>query len=88
MTSPVRFRAAPAGAEVAPSEHDDIPFPTPKRAVACGLCGHRFVPDTETMACARCPMARGCAVICCPRCGYEFVTESRLVNLLRRLFAR
>lgn len=57
-------------------------------AVTCGLCGHRFTPTRETMACARCPMAGGCAVLCCPRCGYEFVTESRLVNFVRRLFSR
>ncbi len=60
----------------------------PARVVSCALCGHRFVPDPSTMACARCPMNRRCAVICCPHCGYEFVTESRLVNLLRRVFVR
>jgi len=82
MTSPVRFRTAPAPPAAAAAAAAAPP------AVTCGLCGHRFAPSRETMACARCPMARGCAVLCCPRCGYEFVTESRLVNWLRRLFSR
>ena len=88
MTSPVRFpettaAAGPSGADIGGS-----PPEAAMREVTCGLCGHRFAPTRETMACARCPMARGCAVLCCPRCGYEFVTESRLVNWVRRLFSR
>jgi hypothetical protein len=87
MTSPLRFAAAPAGAGGTRITNDGKSQETTPE-VQCGLCGYRFVPGTETMACARCPMARGCAVTCCPRCGYEFVTESRLVNFLRRFFSR
>jgi hypothetical protein len=62
--------------------------PLPAREVQCGLCGHRFLPTADTMSCASCPFQRRCAVICCPHCGYEFVTESRVVDFFRRLFRR
>ena len=58
----------------------------PAHEVACGLCGHRFLPTADTMSCPSCPMNRRCSVLCCPRCGYEFVTESKVVNFFRRLF--
>jgi hypothetical protein len=88
MTAPVQFQRAPSTGGTTPAENGVSERKTAPGPVRCGLCGYRFVPGTETMACARCPMARGCAVICCPRCGYEFVTESRLVNFLRRIFSR
>lgn len=96
MTSPVRFNPSSAAATAAATATPDAPaLPDPlsppapaPRQVACGLCGHRFAPAAETMGCPRCPMARGCAILCCPRCGYEFVTESRIVNFFRRLFSR
>jgi len=88
MTSPLHFRGSRVAASSPPADIGGSPLETAEGAVACGLCGHRFAPTRETMACARCPMARGCAVLCCPRCGYEFVTESRLVNWVRRLFSR
>jgi hypothetical protein len=60
----------------------------PGREVQCGLCGHRFLPTTDTMSCVSCPFQRRCEVLCCPHCGYEFVTESKVINFFRRLFRR
>lgn len=60
----------------------------PASPVQCALCGHRFLPDETTMSCAACPLHRRCAVLCCPHCGYEFVTESKVVALVRRLLRR
>jgi hypothetical protein len=54
----------------------------------CPLCGHRFTREQGTAACAGCPLARGCNLVRCPRCGYETVAESRLGRLLRKLKVR
>ena len=35
-----------------------------------------------------CPMARGCAMIRCPRCNYEFVESGRFLDMLRRWVRR
>lgn len=35
-----------------------------------------------------CPMHRACKVLCCPRCHYEFVEESVIVNFVKRLVGR
>jgi hypothetical protein len=56
--------------------------------IQCALCGHRFLPGADIMACRRCPLQPRCAVLRCPRCGYEFVAESKLVGFLRRLRRR
>ena len=39
-------------------------------------------------ACAGCPLAKGCTVLCCPRCGYQFIERSATINLLVSLWAR
>jgi hypothetical protein len=62
--------------------------PLPENEVQCGLCGYRFLPTTDTMSCVSCPFQRRCSVICCPNCGYEFVTESKVVEFFRRIFRR
>ena len=52
----------------------------------CQLCGFEF--DERAMDChGQCPLREGCAIICCPNCGYQVVdTErSRLAGLVRRL---
>jgi len=49
----------------------------------CSLCGLEF----EGSEChSACPMSRGCKMVECPRCGFEFVDESRIVNFVQRLF--
>nr|MBI2905280.1 hypothetical protein [Chloroflexota bacterium] len=52
----------------------------------CPLCGFEY--DETALDChAACPMAEGCAIVCCPNCGYQSVDESKsaLAKLLRRL---
>lgn len=57
----------------------------------CALCGHRFEPATAGAgACSRCPLASGCRVSCCPRCGYGTpdTRDSVLVRAFERLFGK
>ena len=51
----------------------------------CPLCS----TDFESATCrSSCPIARGCAMVRCPRCGYEFVESGRIADLLRRWIRR
>ena len=51
-------------------------------AYQCPLCSLDF----EGAAChSACPMSKGCAMVRCPRCGYEFVEEGTLAKMVRRL---
>jgi hypothetical protein len=55
----------------------------------CTLCGYEF--DTTSLAChAACPLSTGCAVVCCPNCGYHMVNEGRSETLawLRRVWTK
>ena len=52
----------------------------------CALCGASFVHAGRT--CASCPLAAGCDVVACPRCGYQFPRTSRLVEWARALARR
>lgn len=45
------------------------------RLSACAMCGLRFDPSEHT-ACEACPIRNGCALACCPACGYSFVAPS------------
>jgi len=51
----------------------------------CPLCGLDF---TGAECHSSCPMARGCAMIRCPRCNYEFVESGRFLDMLRRWIRR
>lgn len=55
-----------------------------ERTLHCGLCGHAFVHGGEV--CGSCPVAAGCDLVRCPRCGYQFPRTSRLVDWLTRLW--
>lgn len=62
---------------------------TEAATTSCPLCGRPVPLDRGTCASA-CPLARGCRILCCPSCGYEFVEHSalaagfgRLVRLIR-----
>lgn len=51
----------------------------------CPLCS----TDFDGGEChASCPLARGCVMVRCPRCGYEFVESGRFVDMLRRWIRR
>ena len=52
----------------------------------CALCGYDF--DEMALVChIQCPLAHGCAIICCPNCGYQVVdeTKSKTVALIHKL---
>lgn len=58
--------------------NDDRPF-------ECPLCG----TDFQGAAChSACPMSRGCTMVRCPHCGYEFVESGRFTDMLRRWIRR
>lgn len=53
----------------------------------CAMCGYEF--DATALGChTSCPLSKGCAVVCCPRCGYSTVNpaRSRLGEWASRLF--
>jgi hypothetical protein len=56
-----------------------------ERDFQCPLCGIDF---TGKGCQHSCPIAKGCQMIRCPRCGYEFVCDSKFIGLLRRLLSR
>lgn len=48
----------------------------------CPLCTLEF----EFEVChTTCPLAPGCKMVRCPRCGYEFVEEGFIVSLIRKV---
>ena len=51
----------------------------------CPLCSTDF---SEAECHAACPMSRGCTMVRCPHCGYEFVESGRIVDMLRRWIRR
>jgi len=42
----------------------------------CALCGCVFDPRAQGCH-PSCPLANGCGMVCCPRCGYGFPQEER-----------
>lgn len=38
--------------------------------VDCAFCTFRFDP-AGTSLCDACPLGKGCALVCCPKCGYS-----------------
>ena len=60
----------------------------PVPLATCALCGHAFEASAEGCRPA-CPLARGCRMVCCPRCGYGFPQEHRgLSGVLERALTR
>jgi len=56
-----------------------------ERLHECPLCA----TDFNGAEChSSCPMSSGCAMVRCPRCGYEFVESGRFVDMLRRWIRR
>lgn len=55
---------------------------TPVHSYTCPLCTNTFAgADCHSS----CPMAKGCKMVKCPRCNYEFVEEGTIANWLRNL---
>jgi hypothetical protein len=52
----------------------------------CALCGGRFTHGEKV--CGSCPLNRGCEVVRCPNCGYQFPRESVIVRWVTRLLRR
>lgn len=52
--------------------------------MTCSMCGHVYDP-AGAQACAACPLHTGCAMTCCPACGYTAVDPNR--SALARWFA-
>ncbi len=50
----------------------------------CGYCQYEFELTTAESACGGCPLAPGCHLVRCPRCGYEMPPEPRVIGWLRR----
>ena len=57
-------------------------------ARTCALCGARFDPAGQGCK-PSCPLASGCGLICCPRCGHGAPQESRgLAGIIRKALVR
>ncbi|MEA2572058.1 MAG: FeoA domain [Acidobacteriota bacterium] len=56
-----------------------------ERSYDCPLCGTDFA---HAECRSSCPMSRGCTMVRCPHCGYEFVESGRFVDMLRRWIRR
>jgi hypothetical protein len=53
----------------------------------CSLCGYEFEHGASS-SCASCPLGASCNTMCCPNCGYKFVTGSKTVDFVKKLFTR
>lgn len=49
----------------------------------CSLCGHEFDPESALAPCRGCPLARGCDLVRCPKCGFETPVEPKWIVRLR-----
>ena len=51
----------------------------------CPFCGWEF-DSTDESCHSGCPLSGKCSMVKCPRCGYEFINESRTVDFIKSLF--
>jgi hypothetical protein len=65
---------------------DPVPSGAGDRAWQCPLCGS--LVEEGASPCDGCPIAHGCGVLCCPRCGYRCVERSWTLDLLSGLLRR
>ena len=49
----------------------------------CPLCGYQG--ELEVRTCHGCPLAKNCQKARCCNCGYEFLPESSLSKLVKRI---
>ena len=52
----------------------------------CPFCGYEVEKAAE--ACSGCPFHSQCKAICCPNCGYELERESKLADILRKVWKK
>lgn len=57
------------------------------RTRTCPLCTFSFDEAKENCH-TSCAMSPWCSMIKCPRCDYEFVEDSSIVNFFRRMMRR
>jgi len=50
----------------------------------CPLCGYEGAMGES--ACQGCPLARNCNKTRCCNCGYEFIPESSLSKIIKKLY--
>ena len=56
--------------------------------IRCPQCQREIDPAVRA-CCSGCTMAKGCALVCCPGCGYSFpMPESKVVNFVKGLFPK
>jgi hypothetical protein len=65
--------------------HDVLTADEQPRTFECPLCSLEF---EGTMCHSACPMGKGCAMVRCPSCQYEFVQDGSLSGWLKKLFTR
>jgi Fe2+ transport system protein FeoA len=55
--------------------------------IQCPMCGQSYNPD-QHIGCENCPLHSGCALVCCPTCGYQTVNlrKSKAARLVQSLF--
>ena len=58
-----------------------------RKLVSCPLCGWHGDSDELRDGCRHCPLAAGCRLSRCPRCGYESAPRSQLATWIGRLWA-
>jgi hypothetical protein len=51
----------------------------------CPLCGYELTAEEVTACHPTCPMAAGCSMTRCPRCGSEFPRPGPVTRWLERL---
>ena len=51
----------------------------------CPLCQYRF---GDRGACHGCGFTKGCTMIKCPNCGYEYVERSRTIEWIQKWIGR
>ncbi len=56
-------------------------------ALKCPLCGLEFNrEDAGCAGCSSCPMAGKGHLVCCPRCGYQVIGRSDILDFLGALW--
>ncbi len=51
----------------------------------CPFCGLEYTDEELVSTCRECPMAAGCEMKRCPRCGYEVPRPSRLLAAIESI---